>query len=145
MRTLARSSAFVLFAAMLFSSPYSATAQSRLSDKDVEHLMQNLRDDAKGFENPFRNALNKSAIRKTSQEKDARELSKRLTRQADGMLQGFKHNKKGEGALQAVTATVQQIDPIVENLGVASEAGQRWDRVHADLRALSPAFERSSY
>ena len=141
MHPIARIFALLLTTATLlgFASP-SAAAQSRLTDGDVEHLMQNLRDDARSFQDPFTDALGKSAIRKTSRERDARELSKRLARQTDAMLQTFRHKRKADGAFQVVTSTVGQIDPVVAGLPQDSKATERWDRVHADLHALSPAF-----
>ena len=51
-----------------------AHAQGRLSDKDLQRLMQNLKDDAQPFRQSFANALKKSSIRKTTREKDARAL-----------------------------------------------------------------------
>ena len=41
-----------------------------MSDKDVQALMQNLRDDAKSFKPQFNSAISKSTIRKTSREKE---------------------------------------------------------------------------
>ncbi len=49
----------------------AARAQGRLSDKDVQRVMQNLKDDAQPFHKSFAKALKKSTIRKTSQENDA--------------------------------------------------------------------------
>lgn len=141
MRSIVRNLALLLTTAALFGfAPSSTAAQSRLTDQDVEHLMQNLRDDAKNFQEPFKDALGRSAIRKTSREKDARELSKRLARQTDAMLQTFRRRRKADEDFQVVTFTVQQIDPIVASLPQDSKATGRWDRVHADLQALSPAF-----
>ena len=121
-------------------SGITASAQSRISDKDVQHLMENLREDARKFQDPFKDALSKSSIRKTSQEKDARELAKRFERQTDGMLQGFKRTHKGDAAFATVSATAQQLDGIVLNLGPGSRASGPWAKVQSDLSALAPAF-----
>ena len=118
----------------------AASAQSRISDKDVQHLMENLRDDARRFQDPFKAALSKSSIRKTSQEKDARELAKRFERQTDGMLQGFKRAHKGDASFSTVSSTAQQLDGLVLNLGPGSRAADAWAKVQADLSALAPAF-----
>ena len=118
----------------------TAAAQSRISDKDVEHLMENLREDAKRFQDPFKDALGKSSIRKTSQERDARELAKRFERQTDGMLQDFKRTHKGDAAFATVSSTAQQLDGIVLHLGPGSRAAGPWAKVQSDLSALAPAF-----
>ena len=64
-------------------SEQDGTAQGRLSDKDLQRLMQNLKDDAQPFRQSFANALKKSTIRKTSQEKDARMLADSFAKQAN--------------------------------------------------------------
>ncbi len=53
----------------------SLSAQTRLSDKDVQQHMKNLKYDAKKFRCSFNRALPKSAIGKTTQEKDAKTLA----------------------------------------------------------------------
>ena len=141
MRSTVRPLLALLLSVSLLSSASSAIAQApRLSDKDVQHLMENLRDDSKSFQDPFKDALSKSSIRKTSQEKDARQLSKTLAQQTNSMLNTFKSTHRAEAAFANVTATVNQIDPIVTSLGNAPKANERWNRVHADLQALAPAF-----
>jgi hypothetical protein len=58
--------------------PLSAYAQERLSDKDVETQMKNLKEDSKKFRSSFNSAIGKSTVRKTSREKDAKALVERF-------------------------------------------------------------------
>jgi len=44
--------------------PHQASAQGRMSDKDVEKVMDNLQEDAKRFRSSFDSAIGKSTIRK---------------------------------------------------------------------------------
>ena len=118
----------------------TAQAQSRISDKDVERLMGNLHDDVKAFRSPFDAALKKSSIRKTSQEKDAKNLAKQFEKQTGDMLSTFKKNKKGDDAFRTVNSTYEQLDGIVRQLGPQSTAIPSWSKVQADLSALAPAF-----
>jgi len=74
----------------------TARAQSRLNDKDLARLMQNLSDDAQPFRQSFANALKKSTIRRTSQEKNAQGLSDTFAKQAKHALETFKHKRKAE-------------------------------------------------
>ena len=64
---------FPYFAALslLFSSlaVLNITAQGRMSDKDVEKTMDNLKNDAKQLRSDCNSALGKSTIRGTDQEK----------------------------------------------------------------------------
>jgi hypothetical protein len=117
-----------------------AYAQGRVSDKDIVRLMTNLHEDVKKFREPFGKALQKSPIRKTTQEKDAKNLASRLEKDCQGMLNTFKSKKKADPQYQTVMSTAGQLDPIVQNLGTRSEANDRWDRVQADLKALAPAM-----
>jgi hypothetical protein len=74
MQRWVRLSFLILLVGMLVAGRF-AVAQGRLSDKDLQRLMQNLKDDAQPFRQSFANALKKSTIRKTSREKDARALA----------------------------------------------------------------------
>jgi len=46
----------------------AAMAQGRMNDKDVETLLNNLKNDGQTFRSNFNSAVGKSAIRNTSQE-----------------------------------------------------------------------------
>jgi hypothetical protein len=131
-----------IFMVVLLLAGFTSTlsAQSRLSDKDVERLMSNLRDDVKAFRSPFSSALGKSSIRKTSQEKDAKNLAKQLEKQTGDMLSTFKKNRKADDAFRSVNSTAQQLDAIVRQLDPQSSATSSWARVQNDLNALGPAF-----
>jgi hypothetical protein len=118
----------------------SARAQTRINDKDVEHLMSNLHQDVKSFRPAFDAALKKSSIRRTSHEKDARQLAKQFEAQTGAMLSTFKEHKKADSAFQTVVGTAQQLDGVVRQLGSQSSAVPAWDRVQSDLNALYPAF-----
>ena len=118
----------------------AAQAQSRMSDRDVEHLIVNLHEDVQAFRDPFTSALKKSAIRRTSQEKDAREMAKRLDAQTATLLQTFRKTKRGDVGYAEVKTTAAQIDSVVRGLGSPSQATARWDKVEADLQAMDPAF-----
>jgi hypothetical protein len=97
--------AFVAIAFMLVGT---ALAQQRMSDHDVEKTMGNLKDDAKKFCKTFDSALDKSTIRKTSEEKDAKALSKRFESETSALLESFKSTKKAD-ALPEVLNTADQL------------------------------------
>ncbi|HLH35580.1 MAG TPA: hypothetical protein VKX41_12965 [Alloacidobacterium sp.] len=130
----------VLITALLFGSFLPALAQSRLSDKDVQQLMNNLHNDVKAFRSPFNSALSKSPIHKTSQETDAKNLARQLENQTGDMLNAFKKNQKADDAFRSVNSTAQQLDSIVRKLGPQSAAAPAWAKVQNDLNTLNPAF-----
>jgi hypothetical protein len=117
-----------------------ASAQGRLSDKDLQRLMQNLKDDAQPFRQRFANALKKSTIRKTSQEKDARMLADTFAKQANGTLETFKHNQKADQDVAALVHTAAQIDPLVYSLQLNPQTTSQWEKLRTELHQIALAF-----
>jgi uncharacterized membrane protein YhiD involved in acid resistance len=126
-------------AAILAFAPAAALAQ-RMSDKDVEKTMNNLKEDAKKFQNNFDNAIKKSTIRKTSQEKDARQDAKTFVKQAEGMRNHFKSKKKAENELQVVNATAARIENVLNQVQLNPGVHGDWSRVRAELDTLNREF-----
>jgi hypothetical protein len=114
-----------------------AVAEGRLSDKDLQRLMQNLKDDAQPFRQSFANALKKSTIRKTSREKDARALADTFARQANGALETFKHRQKADRAVTALVNTAAQIDPLAYSLQLNPQTTSHFP-VGAAARGATP-------
>jgi hypothetical protein len=129
----------VLLAAALGASR-PAVAQGRLSDKDLQRLLQNLKDDAQPFRQSFANALKKSTIRKTSKEKDARMLADSFAKQANSALEAFKHNQKAEQGVTELVNTAAQIDPLVYSLQLDSATTSQWERLRGELHQIAQAY-----
>jgi single-stranded DNA-specific DHH superfamily exonuclease len=121
-----------------FSPPLNA--QRRLNDKDVEAMMQNLRDDAKDFRPKFESALKKSTIRKTSQEKDAKSLISNFEKQTDAMFKEFKKSKKGDVAVETTLNNAQQIDKLLYSLQIGPQIDSQWAKIRSELDRVSSAF-----
>jgi len=117
-----------------------AVGQTRVSDKDVEGLMKNLKEDSKKFKSSFDSAIGKSTVRKTSKEKDAKALVSRFAKQTEGMLSHFSDKKKGDTELQAVLRSSDQIDSFMSEVSLDSKTGADWQKVKAELNSLSEAF-----
>lgn len=133
---------FFLVAAGLLLSAASRPlkAQGRLSDKDLQNLMGNLKDDAKSFKPVFKSALKKSTIRKTSREKDAAKLAERFQNETEAMHNHFKANKKADTELPVVQRTADQIDQIVRSLYLGPQTTSRWEKIETELQQISSAF-----
>ena len=121
----------------------SLAAQSRLSDKDVEQHMKNLKEDAKKFRSSFNSALSKSTIRKTTQEKDAKTLAQNFEKQTNSMYQGFKDNTKADPYLQNCLDTARQIDKVMTSTPLDPAANTQWSTVKTELNTLAQAFNVS--
>ena len=107
---------FLILLATVVGLSRPVGAQGRLSDKDLQSLLQILKEEAQPFRQSFANALKQSSIRKTSKEKDARMLADSFAKQANSALEGFKHNQKAEQGVTELVHTATQIDPLVYSL-----------------------------
>ena len=105
--------------------------------------MQNLKDDAQPFRQSFANALKKSTIRKTSQEKDARMLADTFAKQANSALDTFKHNQKADQDVTALVHTAAQIDPLVYSLQLDPQTTSQWERLRTELHQIAQALRDS--
>jgi hypothetical protein len=131
---------FLVLLAGVVSTSRPAVAQGRLSDKDLQRLMQNLKDDAQPFRQTFANALKKSTIRKTSREKDARALADTFAKEANQTLETFKHNQKADQQVAALVNTAAKIDPLVYSLQLDSLTTSQWERLRTELHQIAQAF-----
>jgi hypothetical protein len=130
----------VLSFAVIAACAVPAFCQGRISDKDLENLMRNLRDDAKSFRPVFTSDIHKSTIRKTSREKDAKALADRLEKESEALLNRFKDTKKGDAELSTVTGTAQQIDALVAQLRLGPQTTSRWEKIQSEVQQISGAF-----
>ncbi len=133
----------VIFLTLLLVQPSSA--QQRMSDKDIENTMKNLKEDSKRFQSSFNSAISKSTIRKTSQEKDAKNLVKSFQTQTQTMLDVFQHTKKAETTLPGVLSTGRQIDGILSSVSLGGAAPSDWAKCKAELSILANEFNMPSH
>jgi hypothetical protein len=118
----------------------TAGAQSRLNDKDLVRLMQNLSDDAQPFRQSFANALKKSTIRRTSQEKEAHGLADTFDKQAKQALETFKHKREAESEVTAMVGTAGEIDALVYSLHLDPTVTAQWEKLRTELHQVAEAF-----
>jgi hypothetical protein len=131
---------FLILLAGVVSGDKWVMAQGRLSDKDLQAIMQNLKQDAEGFRKSFANALKKSTIRKTSREQDARVLADTFAKQANSTLETFKHTHKADQNVAALVNTAAQIDPLVYSLQLNPQTTSQWEKLRAELHQVAQAF-----
>jgi hypothetical protein len=117
-----------------------AQAPGRLSDKDLQRMMQNLKDDAQPFRGNFANALKNSSIRKTTQEKDARALVDAFAKQTSQTLDIFKHGKQADRAVKELVYTASQIDPVVYNSQLNTQTTGEWEKLRGELHEIAQAY-----
>lgn len=136
--------ALVTVLVFLVSGTPRVFAQTRMTDKDIQSVMKNLQEDAKKFRSSFDSAVKKSTIRKTSQEKDARETVELFTEQTKGMFNQFKNSRKADQALAAVLNTSDQIDKLLKTTPMGEATDKAWAKVKTELDTLSEQFPAKS-
>jgi len=141
MRRLLRhiAAAQLVLVVLYFSA--AATAQNRMSDKDVENMMKNLSNDAKSFRNVFDHAVSKSTIRKTSQEKEAKALSKNFVNQTQQLLREFQNSKKVDSSLPVVLQRAREIEKLRTDAVLGPDVDSQWTKVRSELDTISRAFD----
>jgi hypothetical protein len=118
----------------------SAQAQSRVNDKDMAALMRNLHQDAKAFRPEFDRAVQKSTIRKTSQEKDARKQVADFVQQAGDLRHRFKKDRKGQAEFANVINSAEQIDRTVNSLTLGATVNAQWEKIRTELQRIADAY-----
>ena len=118
----------------------TARAQSRIDDKDLARLMQNVKDDAQPFRKSLASALKKSTIRGTSQEKDAQQLGNTFVKQSESALDTFKKKHTADDQVAAMVDTAGQIDHLVNSLSLNPVVTQQWEKLRTELHQVAAAF-----
>ncbi len=138
--TILRIVSFLSIALLLTAGAFSTAAQDRLSDKDVANMMNNLKNDAKNFRPAWNKALSKSTIRKTSREKDARNLATQFQNQTEGMLRQFQSNKTADQSLPLVQQTARSIEQVKSDVSLGPVVDQQWTKIRTELDQIAQAF-----
>ncbi len=112
----------------------------RLSDKDVRNLMKNLSQDSKTFANNFKKAVERSTIRKTSREKEAKQLADRFVQQTEGLGRQFERTKKADAELPVIYKSVKQLDALMQELSIQGVAASNFTKVKTELDEIAKQF-----
>ena len=128
----------------LVVAPRAAYSQSRLSDKDIDTTLKNIQEDTKQFRDTFNSALKKSTVRKTSQEKDARDMIKTFEQQLDSTRHYFKDKHQVGDHLSALVASRDKIDSFLHSVSLGDQTNSEWGRIKAELDTLAKSFNIGS-
>ena len=118
----------------------SAQAQTRVNDQDMIAIMKNLHQDAHSFRPLFDKAVHKSTIRRTSQERDARDMSLSFDRETDVLIQSFKKNRNGGEQFRRVMEAAEPIDAVVHTVNLGPDVTAQWQIIRAELHHLALAY-----
>ena len=129
--------ALIAFTSLVTTERNIAFAGQRMSDKDLERRMTNLRNDAKRFGDAFNPAIGKSTIRKTQREKDAKALVKTFENRTNRMLNQFKQNKQAEPALSNARDSASRIDKLLTNVPLGPQVTEARTKIKTELSMVS--------
>jgi len=115
-------------------------AQNRLSDKDVEKMMENLKNDAKQLKSDGDSAVGKSTIKGTDQEKQFKSLLDQFQKQTENMHDHFKSKKNADSDMKAVRESADEIDKSLTANPLGDKVNAQWSRVKSEMDTLSKAF-----
>jgi uncharacterized protein YpuA (DUF1002 family) len=117
-------------------------SQERLSDKDIETMLNNLKSDAKKFSSTFNSAVGKSTIRKTSQEKEAKALVQSFDKQSEAALNKFKKDRHADVEVSNLLNSGTQINQLLVSTPMGDRAEADWSRVKSELSGIATQFNK---
>jgi len=120
-------------------------AQTRLTDKDVEQRLKNIDDDTKKFRKSFDASLSKSPIRKTTQEKEAKNLALSFENQTKTLYDHFKQTKKADPYLQNTLDSATQLDKVFQSTQFDAGTIEQWTKIKSQLSDVARAFNLPGY
>jgi membrane-bound lytic murein transglycosylase B len=100
-----------------------ASAQTRVNDKDIAAMMNNLKSDTNLFRSAFNTSVKKSTIRKTSKEKDSKALVQSFDNQVQAMQRTFKEKKAADA-----------------QVSIDDRTNTIWAKVKTELNQLATAY-----
>ena len=130
----------ILLLAGMALVPWSAGAQTRMNDQDVESTMNNMKDDTKTFQSSFNTAVDSSTIRKTTREQEVKTLVSQFQKQTEAILNTFKSAQKADASLTGAIANAQQIDKVITELSLGGTVSASWAKVKTELGTIAKAF-----
>jgi len=117
-------------------------SQDRMNDKDLEKMFDNLKSDSKKFESAFDDAVEKSTIRKTSQEKEAKTRVESFRKQAEAALTRFKKDQHPETELAGLIGSGTEIDKLLTATPMGDKADAAWSPVKKELSDIALQFRK---
>jgi hypothetical protein len=116
----------------------SASAQTRLSHKDLEQRSKNLNSDSKKFQSSFDSAISKSSVHKTSQEKDAKKLADNFTKSTKSPYDFFEKTRKSDPYIPNTLGYAKQLEKLQSEPD--STTNEAWTKVRTQLNDIAHAF-----
>jgi O-methyltransferase involved in polyketide biosynthesis len=115
----------------------------RLSDKEVERILQRLDKEANAFRKSLHDALKKSRWDKTRHEDDINGFVKEFSEQTSRLRDNFRNHKSTAPDIEAVLDRAARIDGFMSRYLLTSRAQSDWSALRGDLNYLAQAYNVS--
>jgi transcription antitermination factor NusG len=112
----------------------------RLSDKEVERILQRIENQAKSFRSSLDAALDRSRINNTNREDDINAFIKNFDEQTKRLNDRFDDNKSVAADVEAVLNSAASIDQFMRRQQLSERAQNDWSTLRASLDNLAEAY-----
>jgi O-methyltransferase involved in polyketide biosynthesis len=138
----------LIFVITCLGTALSAEAQVvgqpyRLSDKEVERILQRIENQANNFRRSLDAALDRSRFNGTNREDDINSFIKNFDEQAKRLNDRFDDNKSVAADVEAVLNSAAAIDQFMRRQPLSERAQNDWSTLRASLDDLAQAYSVS--
>ena len=136
----------LICALMLAGLSVAASAQDapyRISDKEVQKVMKQLKKDTEKFRKSLDSSLDKSRLDGTNREDNINEFLEDYEKATERLYERFKDNKSVGTDVEAVLDGAARIDQFMTRHSPTAKAERDWSAVRQDLRRLAEAYNVS--
>jgi hypothetical protein len=140
-----RKKVFCILCSLILLSGFSLITNGqnvpyRLSDKQVEGLIKQLKKDTERFRKSLESSLDRSRLDGTNREDDINDFLKDYEESTERLYDRFKDHKSVSGDVEAVLDGAVPIDRFMMRHAPAGRAERDWEAVRQDLRRLAEAY-----
>ena len=136
----------VVCALMLAALSMAAKAQDapyRISDKEVQKVMKQLKKDTEKFRKSLDSSLDRSRLDGTNREDSINDFLEDYEKTTERLYERFKDNKSVAADVETVLDGAARIDQFMRRHSPTGKAERDWAAVRQDLRRLADAYNVS--
>jgi CHASE3 domain sensor protein len=115
-------------------------AAYRISDKEVQKVMKQLKKDTEKFRKSLDSSLDRSRIDGTNREDNINDFLEEYEKATERLYEHFKDNKSVGADVEAVLDGAARIDQFMTRHSPTGRAERDWAAVRQDLRRLAEAY-----
>ncbi|HEX5886356.1 MAG TPA: hypothetical protein VFY67_17580 [Pyrinomonadaceae bacterium] len=133
----------MICALLLATMSVAASGQDapyRISDKEVQKVMKQLKKDTEKFRKSLDSSLDRSRLDGTNREDNINEFMEDYEKATERLYERFKDNKSVAADVETVLDGAARIDQFMTRHSPTGRAERDWAAVRQDLRRLAEAY-----